>query len=167
MWNLGEKGGFQLTHPAEVQFEQVSPETERNVQAFTIRFPDRNGISTISYQLLIAPAEANNDWTDFDKIDAFLKDAGQQGLQSSVEKKIVPVHLKLKHGFASYSVFTDPDLVGKEIDRPKNFRHMIMAVGRVADYTLFIRGYTNSTDSDYFNQMNEILESLQATGSKP
>lgn len=166
-WSIGEKDGFQLTHPAEVQFEQVSPPEERNVQAFTIRFPDRNGISTISYQVLVAPAEASNDWTDFEKIDAFLNEAGQRGLQSSVEKKVVPTHLKMKHGFASYAVFTDPDLVGKEINRPKNFRHMIMAIGRVAGYTLFIRGYTNSTDSDYFNQMNQILESLQVTGSKP
>ncbi|MEY4482883.1 MAG: hypothetical protein RL693_335 [Verrucomicrobiota bacterium] len=166
-WNLGEKGGFQLSHPADAQFEQVSPSTERDVQAFTIRFPDRNGISTISYQVLVAPAEASTDWTDFEKIDAFLNESGQRSLKSSVEKNVVPVHLKMKHGFASYAVFTDPDLVGKEIDRPKNFRHMIMGAGSVKGYTLFVRGYTNSTDSDYFHQMNQILESLEVTGSHP
>lgn len=160
-WSLGDKGGFQLSHPAEAQIEQVSPPEERKVQAFTIRFPDRNGISTISYQVLVAPVDPSTDWADFEKIDASLNEAGQRGLQSSVEKKVIPIHLKMKHGFASYAVFTDPDLVGKEIDRPKNFRHMIMAMGRVEGYTLFVRGYTNSTDSDYFNQMNQVLESLQ------
>jgi len=158
-WNFGDGSTFLLDLPEGARVEQVSPPEDKNNQAFTIRFPDEGASSTISYQFLVTRADTSTDWSTFEKIDAFLLKAGAESLQAAADKQMKPIHLSMKNGVGSYLYFTDPDLVGKEITRPKVFREMMMVACGVNGYTIFIRGYSNSTLADYFKRMNQIIES--------
>jgi hypothetical protein len=101
-----------------------------------------------------------NYWGD---IDGFLKVLGGRvrSQMDVVEKEVAPVHYKVKDAIGSYTVFTDPHLVGIEHLEPGQMRYLIVGVIRRGNFVILVRGYANSTGSDDFARTNQILEAIK------
>ena len=160
-WTFGDGTMLRLNLPEGMTCEQISPPSDKANQAFTLRYPDANAVSTITYQFIVSKADPSTDWSTVEKIDEFLMRAGKKGLQGSVEKELKPIHLRMKHGAGSYLIFTDAALANKPISRPGVFRYMAMVACKVGDYTIFVRGYTNSKSELYFIRMNQVIEGIE------
>lgn len=160
-WTFGDGATLRLNLPEGMTCEQISPPSDTGNQAFTLRYPDANAVSTITYQFMVSKADSSTDWSTVAKIDEFLMRAGKRGLQGSVEKELKPIHLRMKHGTGSYLIFTDANLANKSISRPGVFRYMTMVACKVGDYTIFVRGYTNSKSELYFIRMNQLIEGIE------
>ena len=161
VWKLNQNTSFGMCIPAEIRIEEVSPEEMPLPLAFTLWGPEKDGIGTVTYQVLVDHVDRSTSWRNLDELDASLKRTGHQGLETSVQRALIPVHLAFQHGIGSYLVITDRALVGKKISNPKQYYHMIMLEGRVGDYVVFVRGYTNSITEQYFTDMNRIIESSE------
>src|SRR5438094_491987 len=156
---------FRVVFPDSFNYEQVSLADSGLPVAFTLKYAQTTNGTQLSFQVLINKVSEKSELDSQEAVDRFIVKAVARALRNAVEKEVTPVHYSPDGGFGSYAVVTDPALVSVENPKPGDYRHLIMGALRRGKYVIFLRGYTNSVESDYFSSANQILQTLQADAS--
>ena len=127
-----------------------------------IRFGPSNSIpaTQIACRLTSIISESGIPMSD-DRCVAAVREAGQQFVKSSVEKKVKLQTLNLKSGFGCYTVFTDKDLVGKA---PKAGVYKVIAAGMINPSSRLLTSVTifaEDASSQEFRQAVKLVESCR------